>query len=196
MQERTDEQLVSLVGSGNMPALAELVRRYQARALRLAYRTLGDWHLAEDVVQEGFLRVNRAAGRYRPDAKFGTWFYTIILNLCMDELRKRQRQVGNMDVSDAAGISEQDNPSHRYQVRELQQAVREAIDKLNEREKIAVILHRFEGLTHSEIAEVNQESISAVESVLVRAYRKLREQLGQFTDNYEKKLQGRLESDV
>ena len=179
-----------------MQALAELVRRHQGRSLRLAFRTLGDWHLAEDVVQEAFLRVNRAAGRYKPDAKFGTWFYRIIVNLCMDELRKRQRQSVSLAEPETSNGSAQDDPLKQYQVREMRQAVRDALDKLNERERIAVILHRFEGLSHSQIAEVNEESISAVESVLVRAYRKLREELRQFEDNYRKKSQERLETDV
>jgi RNA polymerase sigma-70 factor, ECF subfamily len=74
----TDAQLILEVGKGNMPALAELVKRHQTRALHVAYRSLGDWQLAEDVVQDGFLRVHRSAHRYKPDAKFSTWFYRII----------------------------------------------------------------------------------------------------------------------
>jgi RNA polymerase sigma-70 factor (ECF subfamily) len=73
-REATDEQLVMQFGKGRVEALAVLVERHQRGALRLAYRSLGDWHLAEDIVQESFLRVNRAAATYRPEAKFTTWF--------------------------------------------------------------------------------------------------------------------------
>ncbi len=192
----TDEQLVRQVGRGKTRALAVLVRRHQERALRLAFRMLDDWHLAEDVVQDAFLRVNRAAARYRPDAKFGTWFYRIVVNLCMDVLRKRQRQSTSATGPEGRTGSVRDDPLQRYQIRELQAAVREAVNQLNERERIAVVLHRFEGLSHREIAEVTETSVSAVESVLVRAYRKLREELRQFSDNYEEKPQENTGTDV
>jgi len=71
---KSDEELVLKIGRGHMLALAELVHRYQKRALQLAFRSVTDWHLAEDVVQEAFLRVNRAAPKYKPEAKFSTWF--------------------------------------------------------------------------------------------------------------------------
>ena len=169
-----------------MPALAELVKRHQNCALHLAYRSLGDWQLAEDVVQDGFLRVHRAASRYRPDAKFSTWFYRIIVNLCMDQLRKRQRH--SQFASKVADSLAQptDNPMHQQEVKEKRQAVREAIDRLDERERLAVILHRFEGLPHRQIADIMEASISAVESLLVRSYRKLREELALFNENVKK----------
>ncbi len=196
LQELTDEQLVKQVGRGKTRALGVLVRRHQEQALRLAFRTLGDWHLAEDVVQDAFLRVNRAASRYKPDAKFSTWFYRIVVNLCMDVLRKRQREGTSGAGPESASGSGKDDPQARYQVQELQRAVKEAVDRLNERERIAVILHRFEGISHREIAEITETSISAVESVLVRAYRKLREDLKQFSGNYEEKPQDMTGTDV
>jgi len=187
--ELTDEQLMVQVGQGNMQALAELVRRYQDRMLHLAFRTLGDQHLAEDVVQEAFLRVHRAAARYRPDARFGTWFYRIVVNLCMDELRKRQGQSAGLAVYPVPGPSNQDDPVHHQQVLELQLAVQKALGTLNDRERIAVILHRYDGLSHRQIAELSETSVSAVESMLFRAYRKLREELTTFSDTRPEKSQ-------
>jgi len=176
------------LGQGRMPALAELVRRHQRRALQLAYRSLGDWHLAEDVVQESFLRVNRAAAKYRPDAQFGTWFYRIVVNLCMDELRKRRRRA-EASVETSSEASGGENPARREELTELHQAVHRALDQLNERERVAVILHRFEGQTHRQIAEITETSAAAVESLLVRAYRKLRQELAPFVDNLGKEPQ-------
>ncbi len=189
LHEMTDEQLVVQVGQGNMQALAELVRRYQDRMLHLAFRTLGDQHLAEDVVQEAFLRVHRAAAHYRPDARFGTWFYRVVLNLCMDELRKRQGQSAGLAGYPAPGPSDQDDPVHHQQIQELQLAVQKALGTLNDRERIAVILHRYDGLSHRQIAELSETSVSAVESMLVRAYRKLREELATFSDHRPEKSQ-------
>lgn len=189
LHETTDEQLVVHVGQGNMQALAELVRRYQDRMLHLAFRTLGDRHMAEDIVQEAFLRVHRAAARYRPDARFGTWFYRIVVNLCMDELRKRQGQSAGLAGYPVPGPSNQDDPAYPQQVLELQVAVQKALGTLNDRERVAVILHRYDGLSHRQIAELNETSVSAVESMLFRTYRKLREELKSFSNHPPEKSQ-------
>jgi len=176
----TDEQLVMQIGRGRMQALAELVKRHQRRALQLAYRSLGDWHLAEDVVQESFLRVNRAAPKYRPEARFTTWFYRIVINLCMDELRKSRRRAEASTQAAAETIQSTEDPTRRQEATEVHQAVHRALDRLNERERLAVILHRFEGQSHRQITET---TASAVESLLVRAYRKLREDLAPLASN-------------
>jgi RNA polymerase sigma-70 factor (ECF subfamily) len=188
-QQQTDEYLVQRIGKGRMQALAELVRRHQQQALQLAFRSLHDWHLAEDVVQEAFLRVNRAAPKYKPEAQFSTWFYRIVVNLCMDELRRLQRRAKASVESLAENASSVDMPEHGQARVELKQAVQGALDQLNERERLAVILHRFEGLSHEQIAEIMAASVSAVESLLVRAYRKLRKALAPFSDNSTNKSQ-------
>ena len=84
-QALTDEQLMEAIAGKDRYALAELVRRHQDKALGLAFRTLGRWDLAEDVAQNAFLRVYQAAPRYQPEAKFSSWFYRIVVNLCLDE---------------------------------------------------------------------------------------------------------------
>ncbi len=178
----TDEELVGEIGRGHMPFLAELVKRHQQRALQVAFRSLGDWQRAEDIVQDAFLRVHRAAPRYKPEAKFSTWFYRIIVNLCMDQLRRHQRQANRAADVPAPKPGSRENPVHRQEVRELRQAVRQAIDRLNERERMAVILHRFEGLAHGQIADIMEASAAAIESLLVRAYRKLRRDLALFSE--------------
>jgi RNA polymerase sigma-70 factor (ECF subfamily) len=168
-----------------MQALALLIKRHQQQALRLAFRSLGDWHLAEDAVQEAFLRVHRAASKYRPEARFTTWFYRIVVNLCMDELRRRQRRSeGPTAPASVAGSA--DNPLEQQQVRETRQAVHQALNHLSDRERIAVVLHRFEGQSHRQIAEITETSPAAVESLLVRAYRKLRSELAFLNNSIEK----------
>jgi RNA polymerase sigma-70 factor (ECF subfamily) len=181
-QKLTDEQLVLKTGRGHMQALAELVRRHQQRALQLAFRSLGDWHLVEDVVQEAFLRVNRAAPKYTPESQFSTWFYRIVVNLCMDELRRRQRRARASAESLAEPAPCVNRPEHAQEMADLKQAVHQALDQLNERERLAVILHRFEEQSHGQIAEIMDASVPAVESLLVRAYRKLRPALAAFSD--------------
>ena len=186
---KPDEQLVQEIGQGQTQALAELVRRHQQRALTLAFRSLGDWHQAEDAVQEAFLRVHRAAPKYRPEAQFSTWFYRIVVNLCLDELRSRQRRSKLAAESPGEVPPCVDNPAHVQERAEMQQAVLQALEILNERQRMAVILHRFDGQTHEQISELMETSVSAVESLLVRAYQKLRKALAPFSDKSQNKSQ-------
>jgi RNA polymerase sigma-70 factor (ECF subfamily) len=162
------------VAEGDTAALGELARRHQRSALATAYRILGRWDAAEDVVQEAFIRVHRAAPTYQPSAAFSTWLYRIVVNLCRDALRKRRPEAEPpADLSDhrAAG------PAAALEAQERGRAVQEAIARLPDRQRIAVILHRYAGLSHAEVAEATGWSISAVESCLVRAYAGLRESL-------------------
>ncbi len=184
LESYTDEQLMLILGQGQTQALAELIKRYQSRAMGLVYRNLRNWDLAEDLAQEAFLRVFRAAKRYRPEARFSTWFYRIVANLCTDEVRKSMRRgTENADSLDyVAGHSDHD-PVVAHHRKEKQEAVQRAIDQLNERERMAVILHRFEGLSHKEIAEILDSTAAAVESLLVRAYRKLRQLLSDLKES-------------
>jgi RNA polymerase sigma-70 factor (ECF subfamily) len=170
-----DSILMSRVGAGDMSALGELVCRHQDRVLEIAYRTLGKWDLAEDVAQETFLRVYRAARKYKPQAKFTTWLYRIVVNLCLDEKRKRARS--GMSLEDAAVGAETVPNGNIIEKKETTELVKAAVDGLPERQRIALVLHRYEGLSHGQIAEATGWSASAVESLLVRAYANLRKKL-------------------
>ena len=174
----TDVELMQAVAHGDMGKLGVLVQRHQGQSLALAYRTLGNWDQAEDVVQEAFIRVHKAAKRYRPDAKFTTWLYRIVVNLCLDEKRRTQRAGFYIaDIGDRQSGNPLDDPAAVQEKNEQIQKVWQALDRLNKRQRTAVVLHRFEGLSHQEIAEVTGWSTSAVESLLVRAYRNLRRDL-------------------
>ncbi len=184
LESYTDEQLMLILGQGQTQALEELIHRYQSKAMGLVYRNLGNWDLAEDLSQEAFLRVFRAAPRYRPEARFSTWFYRIVANLCTDEVRKSiRRGTENPDQLEFVAGHKHHDPVVAQHRKEKQDAVQQAIAALNERERMAVILHRFEGLSHKDIAEILDSTAAAVESLLVRAYRKLRQSLTDFKDD-------------
>jgi len=171
----SDAALMKQVAGGDMPALGELVRRHQAKVLALAIRTLGREDLAEDVAQDVFVRVYKAAPKYTPDARFTTWLYRITLNRCMDVLRRNKRQTVSLDkVADVAGASGKTDDVVRS---ETAGRVRKTVDALPDRQRLAVILHRYQDLSHHEIAETTGWSRSAVESLLVRAYANLRKAL-------------------
>lgn len=175
--EPTDAELMQQLAAGSMSTLGRLVQRYQQRVRTVAYRMTGRWATADDIAQETFLRVYRAAGRYRPTAQFSTWLYRIVVNLCMDETKRRvPRLAGEELVPDTA------TPKDPLVQQETVEAVRREIGQLPERQRVAVILHRFENLTHGQIADVTGWSESAVESLLVRAYAQLRDRLKSWAD--------------
>ena len=168
-------ELMARLAKGDMAAFGDIVSRHQDKVLSLSYRVLGDWHRAEDVAQEAFLRVHRAAKRYRPEAKFTTWLYRIVVNLCLDEQRKRARAGASLENTAPEILAESNaNAAEKEEIAEL---VKAAVNELPERQRLAVILHRYDGLSHGEISEVMGWTKSAVESLLVRAYANLRGKL-------------------
>lgn len=176
----SDAELMAAVGRNDMDALGELVRRHQNKALGLALRMLGRRDAAEDIAQDAFLRVFRAAKRYRPDAKFTTWLYRIVANLCLDRQRRGKHAPVALDESLAEPSADaQPDP---IEADERARRVRDAVGALSERQRTAVILHRYEGLSHREVAEAMDSTESAVESLLVRAYAKLRALLADLKD--------------
>lgn len=168
-------ELMARLAKGDMAALGDIVSRHQDNVLSLSYRVLGDWHRAEDVAQETFLRVHRAAKHYRPKAKFTTWLYRIVVNLCFDEQRKRAKAAAPLENVGSEILAESD--CNVAEKKELAELVRTAVNELPERQRLAVILHRYDGLSHGEISEVTGWTKSAVESLLVRAYANLRGKL-------------------
>ena len=179
MQSLSDSELMTILAEGSEPALGELFLRHHQRVFALAYRTLGDWNTAEDVTQETFLRVWRAAAKYKPSADFTVWLCRIVVNLCFDEKRRYKRF---LDIRNKITVQQYDNtnsgsqPEHETKGRTNQ--IWRALMKLNERQRHAVVLHKFHGLKYNEIAERTGWTQSAVESLLSRAYRNLREELG------------------
>ena len=173
--DTNESELMRRLASGEMDALAEIVERYQSKVLSIAYRFLNDWTNAEDVAQETFLRIYKAAGNYKPQARFTTWLYRIVVNLCMDEQRKMARRPVSIEETVFSASADSDSGSaERSETIEL---VKKAIIELPERQRLVVILHRYENLSYDEICEVTKWTKSAVESLLFRAYANLREKL-------------------
>ncbi len=183
-QPLTDNDLIAALTAGDTEALGELARRHQQRVLSLAERMLGRHDQAEDVCQEAFLRVYQAAATFVPKARFSTWLYRITVNLCCDALRRRGHEACAFPAEPPAG--DWANPCQAAQLDELGRRVRKAVLSLPQRQKVAVVLHRYQQLTHAEIAEVMQCSGPAVESLLVRAYEQLRRDLREFIPQHRR----------
>ncbi len=182
-QQPSDIELMARLARGDVSAIGELAHRHERRVLELAFRTLGHWDLAEDVAQETFLRVYRAAKTYQPQAKFTTWLYRIVVNLCLDEQRRQGKGAVPLEAVAPEGLpASQEN---RAEKKELAELVRAAVQQLPERQRLVLVLYRYDGLSHAEISEITGWSQSAVESLLVRAYGNLREKLAKLKDFVE-----------
>lgn len=163
------------VAGRDRAALAVLVRRHQEKVIGLALRFLGRREAAEDICQDAFVRVFERASSYRPRAQFTTWLYRVVANLCWDQRRRARRDPVSLDLQSAG--EQAPDAAEPVQRAERQDKVRRAIAQLPDRQRLALILHRFEGMSYKDIAATTGWSSSAVESCLVRAYGGLRELL-------------------
>lgn len=193
-----DVRLMLEVREGNAVAFEELVLRYQDRLLTILEHLVGNHHQAEDLVQEVFLRVFRARKSYQPGAKFCTWLFRIAhhvaFNAIRDQQRRREVQIEGSRQPDLSGMSHTQMeevlaassgaiPTRQVDRAELQDVVRRALGRLNERQRLAVLLSKFEGMNYAEIGEVMGLSPSAVKSLLSRARVALREVLEPYLEH-------------
>jgi RNA polymerase sigma-70 factor (ECF subfamily) len=184
-----DVRLMLEVRDGSAAAFDELMTRYQSRLVTVLDHLTGRRELAEDLAQEVFLRVYRARSRYVPGAKFSTWLFTIANNVASNALRTLARrpevQVAPRD-SNTSGSHSLDHlalaasglmPTRQLDKAELQEVVEQAMAKLNPRQRMAVLLSKFEEMSYNDIAETMEMSPQAIKSLLARARDNLREAL-------------------
>jgi RNA polymerase sigma-70 factor (ECF subfamily) len=185
-----DTDLMLRVKAGDESAFAELVQKYRRPMVSFMYRMAHSAAAAEDLAQEVFLRVYRSRETYEPSAKFTTWLYRIATNLAMNYVRDTRHerpentvsideQDGDtgltFDISDGALTAEQ-----MLVRRERLAAIRARVQGLPERQRMAVVMHKYQQMDYRQIAEVLKLSESATKSLLFRAYESLREQLKEF----------------
>ncbi|PCJ76186.1 MAG: RNA polymerase subunit sigma [Rhodobacteraceae bacterium] len=169
--DTSDEDLLSLYAEGDQAAARALMLRHAPRVLALARRLLKDPVEAEDVTQEAMLRLWKIAPDWRAgEAKVSTWLYRVGSNLCTDRLRKK-RGVGLDEAPEVA--DETPNVEDKMIAADRGRALRQAMDRLPARQKLALTLRHFEEQSNPEIAEVLETSVEAVESLLSRARRAL-----------------------
>jgi RNA polymerase sigma-70 factor (ECF subfamily) len=179
----SDDELMVRVAAGERTAFDGLVDRHLPRCLRLAERVVGSRAEAEEVAQEFFLRVWTGAGRWRTSAeggaRFTTWLYRVVVNLCLD----RRRRPGFVPL-DSAGDPADPTDSALTALHKSRAAARVAgaVAALPERQRAALVLCFYEGLSDRAAAEILELTPGAVESLLVRARRRLRDELGDLCD--------------
>jgi len=178
-----DAQLMLAFQKGDESAFAVLFERYRTRVLNTAYRFLNDANLAQDIAQEVFVKIYMSPKTYHPDAAFSTWLYRITANACIDTLRRRKRLAAVLPEAAAqSALDPAATQADQVEARELERVVRAALASLPEKQRIAVVLQRYEGLSYKQIAEILGMSRPAIESLLFRAKQTLRVSLSAYID--------------
>lgn len=176
-----DEALLVRVADGDPAAVRALVSRKLPRLLGLAQRMLGDAAEAEDVAQEAFLRVWRQAPKWRPgQARFDTWLHRVALNLCYDRLRRR-REIATDDPPEV--VDEGPAPDRGLEATDTGRRVGEALSRLPDRQREAVVLCHYQELGNIEAAAVMGVTVEALESLLSRGRRALRASLADLVEH-------------
>ncbi|WP_437186358.1 RNA polymerase sigma factor [Planctomicrobium sp. SH668] len=181
-----DVQLMLRVREGDDVAFGQLVSKYQDRLIGVFSSMFGDSALAEDLAQEVFLRIYRSRQGYEATAKFSTWLFQIASNLASNSRRTKGRKkevqfsasnsgsqpvaVGEVLVPDKSALM----PARQFDADEMRACVMEALETLNERQRMAVLLHKFEEMSYADIGAVMDMSPQAVKSLLSRARENLR----------------------
>lgn len=186
----SDAEVMLRVKAGDESAFTSLVQKYRRPIVSFMYRMCHNPSAAEELAQEVFLRVYRSRTTYEPSAKFTTWLYRIASNLAVNHARdtrhERSENTVRLDEPDQETGSTPDLPDNVLTVeeqilrRERLSAIRQKVQALPERQRIAVIMHKYQQMDYRQISEVLKLSESATKSLLFRAYESLREQLKEF----------------
>jgi RNA polymerase sigma-70 factor (ECF subfamily) len=188
--ERTDADIMLAVAAGDEAGYTYLVTKYHRQIIHFLFRMVHNEAVAEELAQEVFLRVYRSRESYRAEAKFSTWLYRIATNLAVNHARdtkhERTAQTVNLDQPDAETgstpeVADDDpNIEQRMLREERMAAIRAQVAALPERQRMAVLMHKYQDKDYREIGEVLKLSESATKSLLFRAYQTLRERLKEF----------------
>jgi len=172
-----DEQaLIVRLQAGDESAFAEVVRIYKDRIVNFIYQLTGDYQKAVDLSQETFVRVYFKADKYKPIAPFSSWVYAIASNLAKTEL-KRRRRMALISIDEMPPTVEISTPSREASDSGLVRNLREALEALNPRYRIPVVLKDMEGYSQEEIARIIDRPVGTVKARISRGRNMLRRQL-------------------
>ncbi len=183
-------QLMLRAKKGDDEAFSTLVKSYQDRLTTIFFHMTRSQESAEDLAQDVFMRIYRARNGYQPNAKFSTWLFRIANNLAInahrDKSRRKEVSLPTGESTSMSGVRPEEQvladksalmPTRQLDKHELQIVVQKAMDQLNERQRLTVLLHKFEGMSYSDIAETMELTVPAIKSLLSRARDSLRTSL-------------------
>ena len=187
---RSDVQLMLDVKAGDEQSFGLLLQRYRTPLVNFLYRMVRSREQAEDLAQEVFIRVYRAREEYVPSAKFTTWLFRIATNLALNSIRDHRHQKLEISMDAPVVADAEDGDEKPFEVadkhptieqelveEDRKKMIRHAIEKLPEKQRAAVLLHKYQELDYAEIAKILSVSESALKSLLFRAYESLRVEL-------------------
>jgi RNA polymerase sigma-70 factor, ECF subfamily len=190
LEQLSDAEIMLRVAKGDDAAFDYLVEKFRRPIISFMYRTTHNQGIAEELAQEVFLRVYRSRESYEASAKFTTWLYRIATNLAVNNARdtkhERAENQVSLDEPDEESGSTMDLADTRATVEqellrdERLAAIRKVVESLPERQRMAVLMHKYQDMDYKEIAGVLKLSESATKSLLFRAYESLRESLKQY----------------
>lgn len=196
---RSDVQLMLDVKAGDTTSFELLLQRYRSPLINFLYRMVRDREQAEDLAQEVFLRVYRAREEYVPSAKFTTWLFRIATNLALNSVRDNRHRKMEVSIDAPITADAEDGDEKPFEVADKhpdieqhlveearKKMIRRAIEKLPEKQRAAVLLHKYQELDYGEIAKILSCSESALKSLLFRAYEALRVELAPLVAQTEK----------
>jgi RNA polymerase sigma-70 factor (ECF subfamily) len=184
--EPDDRQLVDDARKGNAAAFRELVVRHQRRAYAVALGMVHDPDDARDICQDAFLKVHKSLGTFEGDSQFFTWLYRIVMNLCIDHLRKRRGQQVEFDETiaqgdaDDAGVTPHRtgfDPARALADKELRTQILGALAKLSPSHRAVLVMREVDGLSYQEMSETMKCSIGTIMSRLFHARKKMQQML-------------------
>lgn len=171
-----DAELIERTGRGDEQAFEQLVAKYERAVFNTIYRYIGTYDDVEDIAQEVFLRVWRHARKFKGRSKFSTWLYRITANQCLTYRSKHRSAPVSLDSlidkgSTPASLVTETDAAQRERI----QVIQEVLNELPERQRMALVLSQYDGLSYKEIAATMKTSLSSVESLIFRARTALRE---------------------
>jgi RNA polymerase sigma-70 factor (ECF subfamily) len=191
-----DLGLVKRVKSGDYQAFDLLVLKYQSRLISTAFKFVKDLQIAEDIVQDSFIKAFKALESFREDSSFYTWIYRITVNTSKNFLvsKKRKSELLNSDLSEEASYEiepvETYSPEDLLQATQLKKVITETIDQLGEDTRTALTLRELDGLSYEEIADVVNCPVGTVRSRIFRGREVIDEAISQYKqDNKTKYLE-------
>jgi len=181
--EEFESKIMVEVARGDLSAFREIVERYRIPLMSFVSKFVGDKTMSEDIAQEVFLRVFKAAKDYKPKAKFKTWLFKIATNYCLNEIRTNKNRPQFIDIFElneagfVAVAPDVYSPGKRFDNKELGDILRKAIAGLPEKQRTALLLQKYAGFSYEEISHIMGCSVSAVESLIQRARQNLKKAL-------------------
>ena len=179
-----DAQLMLRVRDGDETSFALLLERHRAPVVHFLYRMVGNQAVSEELAQEVFFRIYKSRASYEPTAKFTTWMFRIATHLALNSIRDRKKEKGQQSLDEESPdgrerqVADGTRTVEASMVDEVRvQEVRSAIEALPEKQRAAVLMHKYEGLGYAQISKALECSESATKSLLFRAYETLRVRL-------------------